>query len=72
MKKPEPTHFWFMTIQTPNGHGYRINDFQGTLTPQPGTTRLSLFNEIREEVQRRDPLSRGGAVISFDVQPNQI
>lgn len=72
MKQPEPTHFWFMAIQTPNVHGYRLNDYQGALTPEPGTTRLSLFNEIREEVERKDPLSRGGIVIAFDVQSNQL
>ncbi|WP_432185462.1 hypothetical protein [Streptomyces tendae] len=71
MAKPQPL-FWLMTIQTPNAHGYRINDFQGVLTPEPGTTRLSLFNEIREEITRRDPLSAGGAVIAFDVQPNEL
>lgn len=72
MPKAEHTHFWFMVVQTPNAHGFRIIDFQGTLTPEPGTTRLSLFNEIRAEVQRRDPQSQGGVVIAFDVQPNHL
>ncbi|MET9190096.1 hypothetical protein ABZX63_33255 [Streptomyces tendae] len=71
MAKQVP-HFWFMTIQTPNGAGYRINSYQGVLTPEPGTTRLSLFNEVREEIDRRDPLAIGGAVIAFDVQPNNL
>lgn len=72
MPKKQPTHFWFMTIQTPNGHGYRINDFQGVLTPAPGTTTLDLFNEVREECEQRDPQSRSGAVIAFGVQSNQL
>lgn len=71
MAKQVP-HFWFMTIQTPNGAGFRINSYQGVLTPKPGTTRLDLFNELREEIERRDPLSRGGCVIAFDVQPNAL
>ena len=71
MAKPQPL-FWLMTIQTPNACGYRINDFQGVVTPAPGATRLSLFNEIRQEVARRDPLSAGGSVIAFDMQPNEL
>ncbi|MGQ5576350.1 hypothetical protein [Streptomyces sp. ECR3.8] len=65
-------HFWFMTIQTPNGAGYRLNSYQGVLTPAPGTTRLSLFNEIRAEIDERDPLAVGGVAIAFDVQPNEL
>ena len=66
------SYFWFMTMQTPNRSGYRINTFCGVLTPTPGTTRLSLFNEVKEEVERRDPLSRGGSVTAFDIQPNEL
>lgn len=66
------THFWFMAIQTPNHTGYRLNDYQGVLTPLPGSTRLDLFNDIRREVERQDPLSRGGIVVAFDLQPNKI
>ena len=71
MKKPAQV-FWFMTIQKPNAHGYFLNSYQGTLTPAPGTTRLTLFNEIREEVDRQDPRTIGGVVIAFDVQPNEL
>jgi hypothetical protein len=61
-----------MTIQTPNAAGYQLNDYQGVLTPKPGTTRLSLFNDIRAEIEQADPLSAGGVVIAFDVQPNEL
>lgn len=66
------THFWFMAIQTPNRTGYRLNDYQGVLTPRPGSTRLDLFNDIRREVEQQDPLSRGGIVVAFDLQPNKL
>ncbi|MFI9598965.1 hypothetical protein ACIHCX_03620 [Streptomyces sp. NPDC052043] len=66
------SHFWMMTIQTPNAAGYNVTDYQGTLTPARGATRLDLFNEIREEIYRESPHSRGGVVIAFDVQPNQL
>ncbi|MFF2383743.1 hypothetical protein [Streptomyces sp. NPDC058108] len=71
MSKQVP-HFWFMTIQTPNGGGYWIGSYRGVLTPESEATRLSLFNEIREEINQRDPLAVGGAVIAFDVQPNKL
>jgi hypothetical protein len=38
----------------------------------PGATRLSLFNEVRAEIDQRDPLAIGGAVIALDVQPNVL
>lgn len=66
------THFWFMSIQTPNAHGYRLNSYQGTRTPKKGETRLDLFNDILREVQQHDPLSRGGIVLAFDIQRNKI
>lgn len=71
MKKPVPM-FWLMTIQTPNQAGYNITDYQGVLTPKPGTTRIDLFNEIRDQIYRDFPQSRGGAVIAFDAQPNEL
>lgn len=73
---PEPveqgTHFWFMTIQTPNASGYFVNSYQGTWTPRTGATRLDTFNDIRRYVDGEDLRARGGIVISFDIQPNQL
>lgn len=72
MAKRTVPQFWLMTIQTPNEAGYNITDYQGILTPRPGATRLELFNEIREQIERDNPQSRDGAVIAFDVQPNDL
>ncbi|MEU9947010.1 hypothetical protein [Streptomyces sp. NPDC047939] len=66
------SYFWFMTVQTSNGAGSRLNSYQGVVTPESGTTRLQLFNEVREEIDRLDPLSQGGCVIAFDMQPNEL
>lgn len=66
------THFWFMTIQTPNAGGYYLNSYQGTITPRQGSTRLDLFNRLVAEVHELDPKSQGGAAIAFDVQPNRL
>ncbi|WP_032761244.1 hypothetical protein [Streptomyces alboviridis] len=69
---PQGTHFWFMAIQTPNSAGYNVGSYQGAVTPPPGFTRLAFFNEMRAEIDRRHPEAKGGVVIAFDVQPNQL
>jgi hypothetical protein len=66
------SHFWLMVIEAPSAMGVRINSYQGTRTPGRGMTRLDLFNSVRAEVEERDPLSRGGVVTAFDVQPNKL
>ena len=66
------THFWFMAIQTPNSRGYFVADYKGTITPEPGATRLDLFNELLDGVGQRWPESRGGVVLAFDIQPNKL
>lgn len=67
------SHFWFMTIQAPNGTGgIYMNSYQGTRTPHRGATRLELFNAIRQEIKQVDPLSESGVVIAFDIQPNKL
>lgn len=70
--KKAVSYFWFMTIQTPNGAGFNISDYQGVLTPEPGETRLSIFNDLREQIVREFPRSSGGSVIAFDLQPNEL
>jgi hypothetical protein len=74
VSKPEPehTHFWFMSVMATNPRGLWVNDYQGTLTPAPGATRLETFNQIREEVATKDPRSRHAIVLAFDIQPNRI
>lgn len=66
------THFWFMTVQTPNSFGVYVNSYQGAWTPKPGETRLDAFNAIRALVNEKDPKSEGGLVLAFDIQPNEL
>ncbi|MER5903061.1 hypothetical protein ABT150_23630 [Streptomyces mirabilis] len=68
----QDSHFWFMSVMTVNAAGPWVNDYQGTLTLILGTTRLEVFNQIREEVAQNDPRSRGSIVLAFDVQPNEL
>lgn len=64
--------FWFMSIQTANGAAFYVIGYQGTWVPKPGATRLDLFHEIRQYVGDREPRSRDGVVVAFDIQPNKI
>jgi hypothetical protein len=66
------THFWFISIQTSNARGIYTNSYQGAWTPPPGATRLDMFNKIQDLVETEDPRARGGMVIAFDIQPNQL
>lgn len=66
------THFWFMTIQTPNGAGVFVNSYQGTWTPKLGQTRLTVFNAIRAFIREKDPRTAAGVVVAFDLQRNEL
>jgi hypothetical protein len=66
------SYFWFATLQTPNARGFYLSSHQGIRDVQPGQTRMDLFNSIRDEIYRNTPQARGGAVIAFDIQPNEL
>ena len=66
------THFWFMTVQSPNDGGFYMNSYQGTWTPGPEDTRLDVFNAIRSFVREKDPRAQGGVVVAFDLQSNKL
>lgn len=69
------SHFWLIVIQTPNtptSPGYYVGTTYGTLTPSPGATRFDLFSMARAYAEAKDPRLRGGVVLAFDIQPNQI
>jgi hypothetical protein len=62
------THFWLMTFADERGH-YGAN---GTMTPEPGATRIDMYNVIHATLVERDPDLRGVPVIAFDIQPNRL
>lgn len=66
------THFYFITLQQGNARGFYTNTLSGCWTPGAEQTRLDVFNEIRAEFEARDPGVRGGVVLAFDIQPNQL
>jgi hypothetical protein len=66
------THFYFMVIQTPTGRGFHVSSNYGTFTPGPGATRFDLLNTIRAQIAEGAPITAGGNVTAFDIQPNRL
>lgn len=65
-------YFWFMAIQKSVGTSLYVRDWRGLIGWKPGATRLTMFDEIKADVVRRDPSFEGGTVIAFDIQPNEL
>jgi hypothetical protein len=72
MTRKPTSYFWFMSIQASNQGGVFLGSYQGTRTVKSGQNRLDLFNSIRAELAELDPRSADGAVIAFDLQPNEL
>jgi hypothetical protein len=66
------THFFYITMHQVNALGPYTNSFSGAFTPKPGETRLDLYNAIRADFEASDSKVRGGIVLAFDIQPNQL
>lgn len=67
------THFWTMAIQMSTEMGRTdITGGWGTWTPGKGQTRYDIFQEIRASLSEKYPQCAGGAVIAFDIQPNEL
>jgi hypothetical protein len=66
------THFYFMVIQTSINGGTQVSENYGTLTPNEGATRIDLYEAVKADAIRRNPIAAHGAVIAFDIQPNKL
>jgi len=73
MSDEQGTHFWFMSLILPNAAGFAAYRRVGHCTPEPGATRLDLFDMLLNMVKEKSPeLNDGAVVISFDIQPNKL
>jgi hypothetical protein len=72
MAEEQGTHFYFMVIETHTPGGSQTSENYGTLTPDSGATRIDLYQAIKAEAIRRNPLAAHGAVVAFDIQPNKL
>ena len=65
-------HFYLMVIQTPINGGVQTSENYGTCTPEEGATRHDLFEAIKANAIRTNPVAAHGSVIAFDIQPNKL
>ncbi|QKW31422.1 hypothetical protein HUT11_35245 (plasmid) [Streptomyces seoulensis] len=70
--EPQGTHFWHMSFLARNELGIAAIERNGHLTPPPGVTRFDAMNLIRQEVVAASPYLADAAMLSFDIQPNEI
>lgn len=66
------SHFWHMSFLARNDLGLTAQDRSGHWTPTPGMTRLDAMNELRRQVVEASPYLADSAMLSFDIQPNQL
>jgi hypothetical protein len=66
------THFWFMSFLARSGGGLNVANRSGTWTPPAGITRFDAMKEIRRQVIDADPSLANSAMLSFDIQSNQL
>jgi hypothetical protein len=66
------THVWHMSFLAHNEIGLTAQDRSGHWTPPPGMTRFDAMNELRRQVVEASPYLANGAMLSFDIQPNQL
>ncbi|GAA0500661.1 hypothetical protein [Streptomyces olivaceiscleroticus] len=66
------THFWFMTFLARTDRDVDVANRSGTWTPPPGFTRFDAMKAIRQQLIEDSPHLANSAMLSFDIQPNQL
>lgn len=66
------THFWYMSFLARNAIGLAAIEREGHWTPTPGMTRFDAMNELRSQVVEASPYLADAAMLSFDIQPNEL
>lgn len=66
------SHCWHMSFLGRNEIGLTAQDRSGHWTPTPGMTRFDAMNEIRRQVVEVSPYLADAAMLSFDIQPNEL
>lgn len=66
------SHFWIMTLVVNGPDGTHLFSGGGLVTPEPGETRLSLMERLRDELVDAEQIPDGAGVLSFDLQPNKL
>ncbi|MCX5296838.1 hypothetical protein OG898_10085 [Streptomyces sp. NBC_00193] len=66
---PQGSHMYVLTLQ--NQHG-NICTLSGTFTPDPGTTRHDVHQQLREDAVRRYPSLENATVVFFSLESNHL
>ena len=66
------THFWYMSFLARDEIGLTAQDRSGHWTPTPGMTRMDAMNELRRQVVGVSPYLADAAMLSFDIQRNEL
>ncbi|MER5484028.1 hypothetical protein ABT024_12540 [Streptomyces sp. NPDC002812] len=66
---PQGSHMYVLTLQNEQGN---ICTLSGTFTPDPGTTRHDVHQQLRENAVRRYPSLENSAVVFFSLESNQL
>lgn len=64
------THFWLMVVEDERGRDKYTGS--GHITPPQGATRYDMRDLIRAQLEAQHPQARSGALVAFDIQPNQL
>ncbi|GHJ35520.1 hypothetical protein [Streptomyces sp. TS71-3] len=71
-EEPQGTHFWHMCFLVHNSRGFVAEERAGHWTPPQGMTRFDAMQVIRGRVVEASPDLENSALLSFDIQLNQI
>ncbi|MBC2879806.1 MULTISPECIES: hypothetical protein [Streptomyces] len=71
---PQGSHHFVITLETPisarsAGASYTLS---GTLTPPPGATRYDVYQLVRAEAERADPLLQRANTVFFSLERNEL
>lgn len=64
------SHFWLMVVEDRRGRDHYAGS--GTTTPPAGATRRDMRDLLLADLEAEYPQARGGILIAFDIQPNQL
>lgn len=65
-------YFWIMALVVNGPDGTHLFSGGGLVTPEPGETRLSLMERLRDELVSAEQVSEGAGVLAFDLQANKL
>ena len=66
------THFYVLTRQKPVNGGVAMATWYGAITPNPGSTRLDIYQWLLADTDQKSPHMAGANTVHFSLEPNQL